>query len=68
MPITSELRPDGIRVVTMDAPPVNALTVQAWRGTLKLAQTKPEPARLAAAEALEAQGRRAMAALMRGVK
>ena len=44
------------------------LEIQAWRGTLKLAQTKPEPARLAAAEALEAQGRRAMAALMRGVK
>jgi len=30
VPITSELRPDGIRVVTMDAPPVNALTVQGW--------------------------------------
>jgi enoyl-CoA hydratase len=30
MPITSELRDDGIRVVTMDAPPVNALTVQGW--------------------------------------
>ena len=30
MPIRSELRPDGIRVVTMDAPPVNALTVQGW--------------------------------------
>lgn len=30
MSITSELRPDGIRVVTMDAPPVNALTVQGW--------------------------------------
>lgn len=44
------------------------LEIQAWRGTLKLAQTKPEPARLAAAQALEAQGRRAMAALMRGVK
>jgi enoyl-CoA hydratase len=28
--ISSELRPDGIRVVTMDAPPVNALTVQGW--------------------------------------
>ncbi len=26
--ITSELRDDGIRVVTMDHPPVNALTVQ----------------------------------------
>jgi enoyl-CoA hydratase len=30
MTITSELRDDGIRVVTMDAPPVNALTVQGW--------------------------------------
>jgi enoyl-CoA hydratase/carnithine racemase len=30
VPITSALRPDGIRVVTMDAPPVNALTVQGW--------------------------------------
>ena len=29
-PVSSELRPDGIRVVTMDAPPVNALTVQGW--------------------------------------
>lgn len=30
MTITSDLRDDGIRVVTMDAPPVNALTVQGW--------------------------------------
>jgi enoyl-CoA hydratase len=30
MPVWSELRPDGIRLVTMDAPPVNALTVQGW--------------------------------------
>ncbi|KRB74040.1 enoyl-CoA hydratase [Nocardioides sp. Root190] len=30
MPITSELRDDGIRVITMSAPPVNALTVQGW--------------------------------------
>ncbi len=30
MTITSELRDDGIRVVTMNAPPVNALTVQGW--------------------------------------
>jgi len=29
-PVSSELRPDGIRVVTMNAPPVNALTVQGW--------------------------------------
>jgi len=30
MGITSELREDGIRVVSMDHPPVNALTVQGW--------------------------------------
>lgn len=42
------------------------LEIRAWRGTLKLGQNKPEAARLAAADALEAQGRRAMAALMRG--
>ncbi|MBC7630719.1 enoyl-CoA hydratase family protein [Aeromicrobium sp.] len=30
MPITSELHDDGIRVVTMSQPPVNALTVQGW--------------------------------------
>ncbi len=30
MAITSELRDDGIRVITMSNPPVNALTVQGW--------------------------------------
>jgi enoyl-CoA hydratase len=30
MTVTSTLRDDGIRVITMDAPPVNALTVQGW--------------------------------------
>jgi enoyl-CoA hydratase len=30
MAVRSELRPDGIRVLTMDAPPVNALTVRGW--------------------------------------
>ncbi len=44
------------------------LEVLDWRGTRKLAQTKPEPARLAVADALEAQGRHAMAALMRSTK
>ena len=28
--VSSELREDGIRVITMNAPPVNALTVQGW--------------------------------------
>jgi transcriptional regulator len=44
------------------------LEIQAWRGTLKLGQNKPDAARLAAADALEAQGRRAVAALMRSAK
>ena len=30
MGITSELRDDGVRLVTMDYPPVNALPVQGW--------------------------------------
>lgn len=30
MSVTSAQRDDGIRLVTMDAPPVNALTVQGW--------------------------------------
>ncbi|TYL55765.1 enoyl-CoA hydratase family protein [Nocardioides sp. BGMRC 2183] len=30
MTISSELGEDGIRVITMNAPPVNALTVQGW--------------------------------------
>lgn len=30
MTVTSERRADGIRLVTMSAPPVNALTVQGW--------------------------------------
>jgi enoyl-CoA hydratase len=30
MSVTSELRDDGIRVVTMDHPPVNALPVRGW--------------------------------------
>lgn len=42
------------------------LDVSGWRGTRKLGQNKPEAARLAAADALEAQGHCAMAALMRG--
>jgi len=41
------------------------LEITAWRGTRKLGQTKAEAARLAAADALEAQGRRAIAHWMR---
>lgn len=43
------------------------LAVTAWRGTLKLGQNKPDPARLAAADASEAAGRRGIARLMRGL-
>ena len=42
-----------------------ALEVTAWRGTAKLGQNKPEAARLAAADASQSTGRRAIAALMR---
>lgn len=42
------------------------LTVTAWRGTFKMNQNKPESARLAAADALDAIGRRSVAMLMRG--
>ncbi|MDF7773717.1 FMN-binding negative transcriptional regulator [Sphingomonas sp. AOB5] len=41
------------------------LEIQAWRGTRKLGQNKPDAARLSAADALEAQGRRALAHWMR---
>ncbi len=44
-----------------------ALDVTAWRGTLKLAQTKDEPARLAAAEGAAAAGRPAIAHWMRSL-
>lgn len=43
------------------------LAVTAWRGTLKLGQNKPESARLAAADASEAAGRRGIAQLMRSL-
>lgn len=39
MTIRSELRDDGVRLITMDAPPVNALTVQGW---FDLAETLDE--------------------------
>jgi transcriptional regulator len=41
------------------------LTVQAWRGTIKLGQNKPAEARHAVADALDTHGQRAMAHLMR---
>jgi transcriptional regulator len=41
------------------------LEIAAWRGTRKLGQNKPEAARLSAADALEAHGRRAIAHWMR---
>lgn len=52
---------------------MNAITgfemrITAWRGTMKLGQNKPEAARLAAADALEANGRTAIAHLMRNVQ
>lgn len=41
------------------------LEVQAWRGTRKLGQNKPDAARLSAADGLDASGKRGMAHLMR---
>jgi len=41
------------------------LEVQAWRGTTKLGQNKPDAARLAAADGVEAAGRRGIAHWMR---
>ncbi|MCU0729167.1 MAG: FMN-binding negative transcriptional regulator, partial [Sphingopyxis sp.] len=43
-----------------------SLVPQAWRGTMKLGQNKPESARHAVADQLDRHGRRAMAHLMRG--
>ncbi len=43
------------------------LRVTAWRGTVKLGQNKDAQARANVADALEAQGRRAMAHLMRNL-
>jgi len=44
-----------------------ALGIQAWRGTAKLNQNKPQNARLAAADALAASGRPAIAHWMRSL-
>ena len=44
------------------------MTIQAWRGTMKLGQNKPEAARHAAADAMEATGRKGLAHLMRTVQ
>lgn len=43
------------------------LRITAWRGTAKLGQNKPADARTRVADALEAQGQRAMAHLMRNL-
>lgn len=44
------------------------MTVTAWRGTRKLNENKPLAARLAAADALDALGRRSVAAMMRAAR
>jgi transcriptional regulator len=44
------------------------LDPQVWRGTIKLGQNKPAEARLSAADALDAAGRRGIAHLMRNVE
>lgn len=44
------------------------LDPQVWRGTIKLGQNKPAEARLSAADALDAAGRRGIAHLMRNLE
>ncbi|MES2442945.1 MAG: FMN-binding negative transcriptional regulator [Pseudomonadota bacterium] len=44
------------------------MEIVGWRGTRKLGQNKPDAARLSAADALDAQGRRAIAHWMRNAK
>lgn len=44
------------------------LDIRDWRGTAKLGQNKPESARLGAADAIEANGGVAIAALMRSLQ
>ena len=44
------------------------LEIAGWRGTIKLGQNKPEAARLAAADGVEASGRRGIAHWMRALK
>ncbi|MES2097729.1 MAG: FMN-binding negative transcriptional regulator [Pseudomonadota bacterium] len=44
------------------------LEIAGWRGTIKLGQNKPEAARLAAADGVEAAGRRGIATWMRAFK
>jgi transcriptional regulator len=57
---------DPVRIERMfDAIIGFELDPQAWRGTIKLGQNKPAGARLSAADALDAAGRRAIAHLMR---
>jgi transcriptional regulator len=41
------------------------MEIRGWRGTRKLGQNKPEAARIAAADGVDASGRRAIAHLMR---
>jgi transcriptional regulator len=41
------------------------MRITAWRGTAKLGQNKPDKARIAAADALDALGQRSVAHLMR---
>jgi transcriptional regulator len=55
----------GIADRMMGAITAFAIDVTAWRTTAKLSQNKPQAARLATADALEAQGRKAVAHLMR---
>ncbi|AJP70651.1 FMN-binding negative transcriptional regulator [Sphingomonas hengshuiensis] len=65
-PEWTRAKADPVRIARMlDAVTGFRLAVTAWRGTRKLAQTKPVAPRLAVADALAARGNDALAALMR---
>lgn len=57
MAITSQLRDDGICVVTVDQPPVNALTVEGWFELARTVDTAGDPTSGAKVVVLRATGR-----------
>jgi len=64
-PWRRDTMPDGLFDRMMGGITGFTLEITAWRGTAKLGQNKPEAARLAAADGLDAAGQRAVAHLMR---
>ena len=57
MPIVSELRDDGVCVITVDQPPVNALTVEGWFELARALDAAGDPGSGAKVVVLRATGR-----------